>query len=80
MVGDIVISVKNIAKTYKIYAIHADRAKKAFHPLRNKCHRPLNALYYVSFNVSKGETLDIIGRNGGGKSTLLQLLKAVTVV
>jgi len=28
----------------------------------------------VSFEVKKGETVGIIGRNGGGKSTLLQLI------
>jgi lipopolysaccharide transport system ATP-binding protein len=32
------------------------------------------ALHDVSFQVKKGETLGIVGRNGSGKSTILQLI------
>ncbi len=71
---DIVISVKNLTKTYKLYTSHADRVKETFNPFRKKYHRPFNALTNVSFNVKRGEVLGIIGQNGSGKSTLLQII------
>jgi lipopolysaccharide transport system ATP-binding protein len=74
MIDDIAISVKNVTKTYRLYNSHADRVKEAFHPLRKKYYNPFNALADVSFDVKKGETLGIIGRNGSGKSTMLQII------
>jgi lipopolysaccharide transport system ATP-binding protein len=71
---NIVISIKNLTKTYKLYSNHADRVKETFNPFRKKYHHPFNALNNISFNVKRGEMLGIIGRNGSGKSTLLQII------
>jgi teichoic acid transport system ATP-binding protein len=74
MNDDIAIRIKNITKTYTLYKSHADRVKETFHPFRKKYHRPFNALNNVSLDVKRGETVGIIGRNGGGKSTMLQII------
>ncbi len=39
---------------------------------------PFYALRDVSFSVGRGETVGIIGRNGGGKSTILKLIAGVS--
>jgi len=71
---EIVISVRDVTKTYRLYKSHADRVKETFHPFRKKYHRPFNALSNISFDIKRGEPLAIIGLNGSGKSTLLQII------
>ena len=79
-----VIEVRGLGKRYDIYANPRDRLKQLIVPrLANLLGRPHAAASYhrefwalqdISFDVRPGETLGIIGRNGGGKSTLLQIL------
>jgi ABC-type polysaccharide/polyol phosphate transport system ATPase subunit len=72
--NDIVISVQNLTKIYRIFGHPGDRIKQALTLGRLKFHREFTALRDVSFEIKKGETVGIIGRNGSGKSTLLQLI------
>ncbi|NTF33467.1 ABC transporter ATP-binding protein [Rhizobium skierniewicense] len=79
-----VIDVRGVGKRYDIYNNPRDRLKQLVMPkLTNLLgrsgpaptyHREFWALHDISFQVRPGETLGIIGRNGGGKSTLLQIL------
>ncbi|TIC78506.1 ABC transporter ATP-binding protein [Crenobacter intestini] len=82
MSSEIAIKVDNLSKCYQIYETPRDRLKQFVLPrLRRLAGRPQKmhyrefwALKGVSFEVKKGETIGIIGRNGGGKSTLLQMI------
>lgn len=74
MSSEIVVSVHNLTKTYRIFAHPGDRLKQALTFGRVPFHRRFTALEDVSFDVKRGEIVGIIGRNGSGKSTLLQLV------
>lgn len=74
MSDDVAISVENLSKCYQIYNKPHDRLKQTIYPrLRRfvgkhprQYYREFWALKDVSFEVRKGETVGIIGRNGSG--------------
>jgi len=77
MTNDIAISVKNLTKIYKLYDSPQDRLKESINPFGRKFHREFYALNKVSFEIKKGETVGIVGKNGCGKSTLLKAITGV---
>ena len=82
MSSDTAIRVENLSKRYQIYDKPHDRLKQSIYPSLQRTFGRKPAQYFrefwalknVSFEIKKGETVGIIGRNGGGKSTLLQLI------
>jgi ABC-type polysaccharide/polyol phosphate transport system ATPase subunit len=71
-----VVQVQNISKLYRLYRRPSDRMRE-FLRLDSCLHTDFWALRDVNLEVGEGETLGIIGPNGGGKSTLLQIVGGI---
>lgn len=74
---DIIIKVDNISKCYKIFEKPIDRLYESLNPFGRRYSKDFYALRDISFTISKGESLGIIGKNGAGKSTLLKVLTKI---
>jgi ABC-type polysaccharide/polyol phosphate transport system ATPase subunit len=74
MPTDIVVSVRNLTKSYRLFGHPGDRVKQFFSFGLKRYHREFTALNDVNVDIHPGEAVGIIGRNGSGKSTLLQLI------
>ena len=72
-----VIKVKSVTKKYRLYGSPVDRLKEALHPFGKKFHRDFYAVQNLSMDIPKGQCVGIIGMNGSGKSTILQIIAGV---
>ncbi|MBY0573181.1 MAG: ABC transporter ATP-binding protein [Undibacterium sp.] len=68
------IQVENLSKCYQLYDQPQDRLKQMLLRRAKPYYREFWALRDVSFSIQAGETVGIIGRNGSGKSSLLQMI------
>lgn len=74
---DVVVKVEQLNKLYKLYDKPTDRLYEAFSIKHKKRYKEHYALRNISFDITRGETIGVIGTNGSGKSTLLKILTGV---
>ncbi len=75
--SEIALSLKQVSKKFPIYDSPLQRLREAVHPKRKKYHREFWALRDISLDLEAGTTLGILGQNGSGKTTILQLMAGI---
>ena len=71
------VEFDRVSKSYALYEKPHDRLRELLSPLRRSCHRDFRALRDLSFTIQRGEVFCIVGENGSGKSTTLQLIAGI---
>ena len=74
MSSEISISLTNISKVYAIFNRPEDRLKQMIWRNKRKYYHEFHAVNNLTLSVRKGQTVGIVGRNGSGKSTILQMI------
>ncbi len=87
MSSDIAIKIENLSKCYQIYNTPGDRLKQFIIPkFKHFFSQSVDnlslttyfnevwALKDITLTIKKGEAVGIVGRNGSGKSTILQII------
>lgn len=71
---EIAISVRNVSKRYEVFDSGRARLLNALWPQHRAGLQEVWALRDIDFEIRRGESVAVIGLNGGGKSTLLEIL------
>ncbi len=74
--NEIAIKFENVTKTYKLYKNDKKRLLSVFLGDLIK-YKKIHANNNLSFEIKKGESVAILGRNGAGKSTMLKMITEV---
>jgi teichoic acid transport system ATP-binding protein len=73
--NEIAIKFENVTKEYKLYKSDKRRFLGIFFPKVH--HKIVRANDNVTFEIKKGESVMVLGRNGAGKSTMLKMITGV---
>lgn len=79
MSSELAIVASGLGKTYTTYRKPFHRLLELFlpSPTEERLGKSFHALTDVGFEIRKGETFGILGRNGSGKSTMLQIISGI---
>lgn len=72
-----VIEVSNVCKTFKLYHDKVTSLKERLLFRNRNSYEQRMVLNDISFEISRGEVVGLIGKNGCGKSTMLKLLTRI---
>lgn len=72
---DTVIKFDNVTKMYKLYSNTRKRLLGVF--IKNIKHKEKKAVDDMSFEIKRGESVALLGKNGAGKSTVLKMITGV---
>ena len=71
------VEFENVSKSYPIYDAPGDRLKELATFGARTFHRDFVALRDLTFSIRRGEVFCLVGENGSGKSTTLQLIAGI---
>jgi lipopolysaccharide transport system ATP-binding protein len=71
------VEFDSVSKSYAIYDKPGDRLRELLTAGRRRFHRDFRALRDLSFSIRRGEVFCIVGENGSGKSTALQIIAGI---
>ncbi len=72
---DVVIKFENVSKVYKLYSSTRKRLLGIF--IKKIGYKKKRAVDGVSFEIERGESVALFGKNGAGKSTILKMITGV---
>ncbi len=74
--NDTVIKFQNVTKIYKLFTSTRKRLLAVF--FKNIKYKEKKAVDNVSFEIKRGDSVALFGKNGAGKSTVLKMITGVS--